>query len=108
MTAPASAKAAGDKTVWNLYRESALRCEVAADKSFTVVLTALTAENFGVELAAQTEYHFRGTQLAVFTSYGSTLETSGTAERVYISDETPTVPCAKTHTRLEARRENNL
>jgi polyribonucleotide 5'-hydroxyl-kinase len=73
-----------------------------------VQLTELTAEIFGVELAAQTEYHFSGTQLAVFTWYGCTLETSGTAERVYISDETPMVPYVNTHTQLEARRDQAL
>jgi hypothetical protein len=39
MAAPASAKAAGDKRVWKLPRESELRFEVAADKSFTVVVS---------------------------------------------------------------------
>jgi hypothetical protein len=40
MAAPASAKAAGDKRVWKLPRESELRFEVAADKSFTVVVSS--------------------------------------------------------------------
>jgi hypothetical protein len=40
MAAPASAKAAGDKRVWKLPRESELRFEVAADKTFTVVVSS--------------------------------------------------------------------
>ncbi|KAG5176702.1 Pre-mRNA cleavage complex II protein Clp1-domain-containing protein [Tribonema minus] len=106
----ASSAAEGeDKKIWTLEKESELRFEVGPDKSFTVVLLEQSAEIFGVELAVNTEYHFSaGAKVAVFTWYGCKLQTTRTAEVLYVAKDTPMLSYVNTHIQLEARRDQAL
>ena len=97
-------------STWTLRAESELRMEVDVTSGIplVVVLRDGSAEVYGIEMAAGREYIFRdGDNIAVYTWYGCTLETSGGGERAvfYESERTPMVAYANTHAQLEARRD---
>jgi polyribonucleotide 5'-hydroxyl-kinase len=88
-----------------LKKESEMRCEVQENATLSLKLIAGNAEIFGVEMAPNKEYVFRDQNIAVFTWYGCTLETSGDDSGLYESDTTPMVSYVNTHVQLEARRD---
>lgn len=88
-----------------LQKETELRCEVSENSSLTLKLVAGNAEIFGVEMAPNKEYTFRDQNIAVFTWYGCTIETSGDDSSLYESDSTPMKAYVNTHIQLEARRD---
>jgi polyribonucleotide 5'-hydroxyl-kinase len=88
-----------------LKKESEMRCEVQENATLSLKLVAGNAEIFGVEMAPNKEYVFRDQNIAVFTWYGCTIETSGDDSGLYESDTTPMVSYVNTHVQLEARRD---
>jgi polyribonucleotide 5'-hydroxyl-kinase len=88
-----------------LKKESEMRCEVQENATLSLKLVAGNAEIFGVEMAPNKEYIFRDQNIAVFTWYGCTIETSGDDSGLYESDTTPMVSYVNTHVQLEARRD---
>ncbi len=94
------------KREWVLKKETELRAEVGVDETMTVTLLEGTAEIFGIELALNRPYTFSDENVAIFTWYGCTVETSpSTLDNVYCSDSTPMVEYVNTHGQLEARRD---
>ena len=81
--------------------------DVGSFDPLVIKLKEGNAEVFGIELAVGREYLFRDDNIAVYTWYGCTLETSGGGERAvfYESERTPMVAYANTHAQLEARRD---
>ena len=88
-----------------LKKETEMRCEVAENTSLTLKLVAGSAEIFGIEMAPNKEYNFKDQNIAVFTWYGCTIETSGDDSGLYESDSTPMVSYVNTHIQLESRRD---
>ncbi|RYH19365.1 hypothetical protein EON65_26210 [archaeon] len=93
------------KREWVLQKETELRCEVSEATVLTLKLTAGNAEIFGVEMALNKEYSFKDQNIAVFTWYGCSIESSGGESGMYIADTTPMVAYVNTHIQLEARRD---
>lgn len=93
------------KREWALKKETELRCEVGENATLTLKLTSGNAEIFGVEMAINKEYSFRDQNIAVFTWYGCTVESSGEDSGIYLADSTPMIAYVNTHIQLEARRE---
>ena len=91
--------------VKQLKKESELRCEVPENSSLVLKLVAGSAEIFGVEMAPNKEYVFRDQNIAVFTWYGCTIESSGDDSGLYETDSTPMVAYVNTHVQLEAKRD---
>jgi polyribonucleotide 5'-hydroxyl-kinase len=89
---------------WVLKKESELRCEVQESQVLTLKMTAGSSEIFGVELAPNKEYTFRDQNIAIYTWYGCTIETS-TDSGIYIDDSTPMISYVNTHIQLQARRD---
>lgn len=94
-----------NKREWSLKKETEIRCEVADGATLRIKLLTGTAEIFGVELAPNKEYTFRDQNVAIFTWYGCTLESSGDDAGLYIADSTPMIAYVNTHVQLEARRD---
>lgn len=92
---------------WHLPREHELRCEVPDTGSLTLKLKAGNAEVFGIEMAPEKEYTFKGQNLAVFTWYGCTVESIASSKDIYLyqADTTPMTAYVNTHIQLEARRD---
>lgn len=88
-----------------LKKETEMRCEVPEGASLMLKLVAGSAEIFGVEMAPNKEYAFRDQNIAVFTWYGCTIETSGEDSGLYESDTTPMIAYVNTHVQLEAKRD---
>ena len=109
MLGAGSGAAVAARKVWTLRPESELRCEVGENELLTVrVLTGGSCEVFGVELLPNKEYTFTDVNIAVYTWYGCTLETSGDCSALYDSDSTPMVAYVNTHSQLEAMRDMAL
>ena len=96
------------KREWILKKESELRCEVNENSTLTIKVTKGTAEIFGIELAPNKEYTFKDQNIAVFSWYGCTLETSGADSSLYVADSTPMVAYMNIHIQLESRRDYAL
>jgi polyribonucleotide 5'-hydroxyl-kinase len=93
---------------WIIAAESELRCEVKDKETLVLHLLEGNAEVFGVELAADRKYFFRGEEnVAVFSWHGCRLLTEGTCQHsaMYTSNETPMTPLVNVHAQLEARRD---
>lgn len=88
-----------------LKKETEVRCEVPEGASLMLKLVAGSAEIFGVEMAPNKEYAFRDQNVAVFTWYGCTIETSGEDSGLYETDTTPMIAYVNTHVQLEAKRD---
>mmetsp|Transcript_19389 Transcript_19389/g.32414 ORF Transcript_19389/g.32414 Transcript_19389/m.32414 type:complete len:398 (-) Transcript_19389:568-1761(-) len=91
-----------------LKKETEMRCEVAEGATLTLKLILGNAEIFGVEMAPNKEYSFSDQNIAVFTWYGCTIESSGDDSGLYEADTTPMVSYINTHIQLEARRDAAL
>lgn len=95
-----------------LASESELRIEVPFNQSATITLQSGSSEIFGAEMAAGKPYEITGTNIAIFTWHGCTIDIDdrGTPlEIVYISDETDAnVAFVNTHAQLEALRDEAL
>lgn len=97
---------ASNRREWILKKESEIRCEVGENETLTLKLTSGSAEIFGTEMAQNKEYAFKNQNLAVFTWYGCTIESTGVGEHaIYLAETTPMVAYANTHIQLEARRD---
>eukprot|EP01038_Epipyxis_sp_PR26KG_P007434 gene7434-10130_t len=94
-----------NKKEWILKKETEIRCEVPEQAVLTIKLISGTAELFGVELAANKDYSFKDQNIAIFTWYGCTIESSGADDALYVADSTPMVAYVNTHVQLEARRD---
>uniref|UniRef100_A0A6U0IA75 Protein CLP1 homolog n=1 Tax=Minutocellus polymorphus TaxID=265543 RepID=A0A6U0IA75_9STRA len=92
--------------------ETELRIEVPFNQSATIVLVSGSGEIFGAELATSKEYRFSGTNIAVFTWHGCTVDINDEGSQldiVYTSDETDAnVAFVNTHAQLEALRDEAL
>lgn len=99
-----SSAAATSKKEWLLKKENELRCEVGEGATLLLKLISGNAEIFGVEMALGREYIIRDQNVAVFTWYGCTIESSGEGS-IYVADTTPMVAYVNTHIQLEARRD---
>jgi polyribonucleotide 5'-hydroxyl-kinase len=88
-----------------LKKETEIRCEVPEGASLMLKLVSGSAEIFGVEMAPNKEYTFRDQNIAVFTWYGCTIESSGDDSGLYDTDTTPMIAYVNTHVQLEARRD---
>ena len=88
-----------------LQPEEEFRFEVGAGLTMSVTLVQGTAEIFGAEMAEARAYSFSGTQQAVFTWHGCTLEVDGQCGHSYVASETPMVSYLALHAQLESRRE---
>lgn len=93
------------KKEWVLKRETEIRCEVPESGLLTMKLVSGSAEVFGVEMAPNKEYMFHDQNIAIFTWYGCTVESSGADSTLYIADSTPMVAYVNTHVQLEAKRD---
>lgn len=69
-----------------------------------MTLTSGAAEVFGAEMVLNRPYTFSGTQQAVFSWHGCTLEVSGQAGHSYVATETPMESYLQVHGELDARR----
>jgi polyribonucleotide 5'-hydroxyl-kinase len=96
------------KKEWIVKKECELRCELNESSTLSLRVTKGTAEIFGMELAPNKEYTFRDQNIAVFTWYGCTIETSGVDSALYVADSTPMVAYMNTHIQLESRRDYAL
>ena len=92
--------------------ETELRIEIPFDQSATVVLVSGSGEIFGTELATSKEYRFSGTNVAIFTWHGCTVDVNDEGSQldiIYTSDETDAnVAFVNTHAQLEALRDEAL
>ena len=92
--------------------ETELRIEIPFDQSATVVLVSGSCEIFGTELATSKEYQFSGTNVAIFTWHGCTVDVNDQGSQldiIYTSDETDAnVAFVNTHAQLEALRDEAL
>jgi polyribonucleotide 5'-hydroxyl-kinase len=86
-------------------KETEMRCEVPENALLSLKLVAGSAEIFGVEMASNKEYTFSDQNIAIFTWYGCTIESSGDDSGLYDTDTTPMVAYVNTHVQLEARRD---
>ena len=93
---------------YELKPETELRCEVPNDGELKVVLEVGSAEIFGVEIAANREYSFQDSNIAIFTWYGCKLSISSSKAVIYVSEDTPMVSYVNTHMQLEAKRDYAL
>lgn len=101
------------KKIWQLERETELRCEVREGENLSIKLTEGIGEIFGIEMAQHKEYQFTDENFAVFTWYGCTLEAvistknfgGVTGSSCYKADSTPNISYVNTHSQLEARRD---
>ena len=93
------------KKEWIIPKETELRCEVAENASLTIKLINGSAELFGIELALNREYYFTDQNIAIFSWYGCTIESSGNDSGLYLADTTPMVAYVNTHIQLEAKRD---
>lgn len=94
-----------NKKVWDLKKETEIRCELGENDSLSLRLLTGSAEVFGIEMAPNKEYIFKDANVAVFTWYGCSLESSGDDSGLYVADSTPMVAYVNTHVQLEARRD---
>lgn len=92
--------------------ETELRIEVPFDRSATIILVSGSSEIFGTELATSKEYRFSGTNIAIFTWHGCTVDVNDEGSQldiIYTSDETEAnVAFVNTHAQLEALRDEAL
>lgn len=97
---------------YSLDAECELRIEVPFNQSASVTLQSGCGEIFGAEMSAEKEYKLTGTNIAIFTWHGCTIDVDdeGTPlEIVYVSDETEAnVAVVNTHAQLEALRDEAL
>lgn len=93
------------KKEWLLKREAEIRCEVQENELLTLRLVAGSAEIFGVEMAPNKDYMFKDQNIAVFTWYGCTIESSGADNAIYLADSTPMISYVNTHVQLQAKRD---
>ena len=84
------------------------RFEVAAGTSVTLTIVSGSAEVFGAEMVEGRAYSFTGTQQAVFTWSGCTLEIQGQCGHSYVAAETPMTSYLKLHGDLDLRRSTAL
>lgn len=63
--------------VKQLKKETEMRCEIPENSTLILKLIAGTAEIFGIEMASNKEYTFRDQNIALYTWYGCTIETTG-------------------------------
>src|SRR5689334_20691239 len=94
-----------NKRIWNLRKETELRCEVSKHDCLTLSLTAGSAEVFGVEMAMNKEYSFRDQNIAVFTWYGCTIESWGAEFFLYVVGVKSPMIYTDIHDQLQAMRD---
>ena len=80
------------------------RFEVPPGETATLTLLAGSAEIFGAEMVLNRAYTFSGTQQAVFSWYGCTLEVAGQTGHSYVATETPMEQYLSVHGELDTRR----
>ena len=92
---------------WVLKKENEIRCEVGETELLILKLTSGTAEIWGVEMAQNKEYAFKDQNVAVFTWYGCTVESSGLdrTNAIYLANDTPMIAYVNTHVQLQAKRD---
>ena len=97
---------------YTLSPETELRIEIPFNQSATVALVSGSGEIFGAELAISKEYRFSGTNVAIFTWHGCTVDLNDGGSQldiIYTSDETDAnVAFVNTHAQLEALRDEAL
>lgn len=87
-----------------LLPDSEFRFEVDASATVELTLVSGSAEVFGAEMVANRAYAFSGTQQAVFSWTGCTLEVQGACGHSYVAAETPMQHYLQLHGELDARR----
>ena len=92
------------KATHTLRPNEEFRFEVEATATVTLTLVSGQAEVFGAEMVAQRGYSFSGTQQAIFTWSGCTLDVEGMCGHSYIASETPMASYLQLHGELDARR----
>ena len=91
-------------TTCTLQRGEEFRFEVPAGDVATVTLLTGGAEVFGTEMVANRTYSFSGTQQAVYSWSGCTLEVQGQTGHSYVATETPMASFLQLHGELDQRR----
>jgi polyribonucleotide 5'-hydroxyl-kinase len=95
---------AGGKVTHTLQANEEFRFEVDSASVVELTLAAGAAEVFGTEMVSNRAYKFCGTQQAVFTWSGCTLEVVGQCGHSYIAQETPMASYLQLHGELNDRR----
>ena len=93
-----------DVTAHTLRPNEEFRFEVEIASTATLRLTSGAAEICGAEMVSNRSYSFSGTQQAVFTWSGCTLEVSGQCGHSYVATETPMSSYLQLHGELDDRR----
>lgn len=104
MAASSSASAAQQ----SLQPNEEFRFEVDGASTVSLTLVSGSAEIFGAEMVESRAYSFCGTQQAVFSWSGCTLEIQGQCGHSYVATETPMASYLQLHGDLDARRNSAL
>ena len=89
-----------------LHSGDEFRFDVSPSEMVSLTLTSGAAEVFGAEMVANRVYAFSGTQQAVFSWCGCTLQMLGTTVHAYVASESPMASYLQVHGELDTRRHN--
>ena len=103
--AAAAAAADAPRESYTLRSLEEFRFEVEAQATATITLTSGSAEIFGAEMVTNKAYSFSGTQQAVFSWEGCTLEVEGSAGHCYVAAETPMTSYLQLQGELQSMRD---